>query len=73
MAKRPPRAGRGAPAAPARAKAKSRRPSEVEVVEESAGIGLDAGLAIATTLVLLASIVFVDMLLGKFGSGMFFS
>jgi hypothetical protein len=72
MAKSAPRPG-GRPQ-PARAAAKSKKPatSTVEVVEESPGIGPDVGLAIMTSVVLLAALVIVDMMQGKNGDGIFF-
>jgi hypothetical protein len=75
MAKRTPRAGRGAPAPARAAKTKSKKPaaSGVEVLEEAPGMGPDAGIVIMTTVVLVAALLFVDALLGKFGSGVFFS
>jgi hypothetical protein len=72
MAKPNPRAG-GRPQ-PARAAAKSKKPasSSVEVVEESPGIGTEAGMAIMTSVVLLIALVLVDMMQGKNGDGIFF-
>ncbi len=60
--------------APPRAAAKSRKPasSDVEVVEESPGLGLDAGIAVLTSLVLVAAIVLIDMLQAKNGDGLLF-
>ncbi len=47
--------------------------SEVEVVEEKKGMGWEGGVALFTTVILLAAIILVDMDLGdKFGQGMFF-
>lgn len=83
MARRTPaRSGRAAAAAPrARgraAKATSKKvstpaPSGVEVVEEAGGgLNIDAGIAIITTVLLLAAILFVDRHLGHYGGGVFF-
>lgn len=71
MAARSSRPSRGA--AP-RAAAKSRRAptSEVEVVEEAPGMGLDAGIAVFTSLVLVAAIVLVDKLMSQFDKGFLF-
>ena len=54
--------------------AKSARssPAEVEVVEESAGMGWEGGVAIVTTLILLVSWLLVDKQLGIYDSGVFF-
>jgi hypothetical protein len=70
MAARTPRSRASAP----RASAKSRRPStaEVEVVEEAPGMGLDAGIGIVTSIVLVVAIVMVDKLMSQFGKGFFF-
>ena len=65
MAKSTPRGGaRGAQ--PARAAAKSKKPAtvEVEVVEDAPGMGIDAGLAVFTTVALVAALVLMDMLHG---------
>jgi hypothetical protein len=72
MAKATPR--RAGAAAPARAAAKSRKvaSSDVEVVEEAPGLGIDAGMAIFTSLVLVAAVVLIDMMQGKNGDGMLF-
>jgi len=72
MAKSTPRGGaRGGQ--PARAAAKSKKPStvEVDVVEEAPGMGIDAGLAVFTTVVLVAALVLVDMLHGHLNQGGF--
>jgi hypothetical protein len=71
MAQRTPRSGsRAAP----RAAAKSRKPatSGVEVVEEAAGIGIDAGIAIITAVVLVAAVILVDMMQATNGDGFLF-
>jgi len=71
MAKANPRAGRGAPA---RATAKSKKSAEVEVAAEDApGMGIDAGLAILTSIVLVAAVILVDALMGKIDKGIFFT
>jgi len=45
----------------------------VEVVEEAGGgLNIDAGIAIITTVLLLAAILFVDRHLGHYGGGVFF-
>ncbi len=54
---------------------KERKPrtTEVEVVEESAGLGWETGVAILTGLVILAAILVTDWGLGKHcGEGIFF-
>ena len=73
MAQRTPRTARGAQ--PARASAKSKRAStsDVEVVEEAPGLGLDAGIAVMTTVVLLAALVLLDMMQGRNGDAIFFN
>ena len=70
MAMRPKPAGRGAPA---RAAAKSKKAASggVEVVEDAPGLGIDAGLAILTSIVLVAAIVLIDMMQAKNGDGIF--
>ena len=76
MAKKTPRGARAAkPAAPARepkAKSKKVTTTEIEVVEESPGEGIDAGIAIITTVILVAAILFVDAFRGASGEGLFF-
>lgn len=56
--------------------ARSRKDSsapEVEVVEEEAGMGIDDGILIVTTIVLLTACLMVDYANGTlFGKGMFF-
>jgi len=73
MAQRTPRtAGARQP----RAAAKSRKPSasaSVEVVEEAPGLGIDAGIAVMTTVVLVAALVLIDMMQGVNGDGIFFN
>lgn len=73
MAQRTPRSAAGKPA-PARAAAKSKKAatSDVEVVEESPGIGIDAGIAIMTAVMLLAALVCTDKIMGMFGEGILF-
>ena len=70
--KRPIRPGRGEPERAA--KAKSKRPAaEIEVVEEVVPSGsFESGLAIATTVALVAALLLVDALQGKIGQGIFF-
>jgi hypothetical protein len=58
-----------------KAKSKKAAPTtEVEVVEEAAGEGIDTGIVVMTTLTLVAAILFLDKLLGSFGEpyGVFF-
>jgi len=72
MAQRTPRpAGRGAQPARAAAKSKKAAPGGVEVVEEAPGIGVEAGMAILTSLILVAAIVLIDMMQAKNGDGIF--
>lgn len=73
MAQRTPRSAAGKPA-PARAAAKSKKAatSDVEVVEESPGMPLDAGMGIVTALMLLGAVLCTDKLMGMFGEGLFF-
>ena len=57
------------------ARAKSRKPvggGEVEVVEEAGGLGIDAGIVIATAAMLVIGLLVVDALMGKLDKGMFF-
>jgi len=57
------------------ARAKSRKPvggGEVEVVEEAGGLGIDAGIVIATAAMLVIGLLLVDALLGRHGEGIFF-
>ena len=47
--------------------------AEVEVVEESAGLSIDDGIPMVTTLVLLVAILVTDYVLGThYGEGLFF-
>jgi len=47
---------------------------EVEVVEESKSLGIDDGMVIVTTLLLIAAFVFTDYLLGAdYAKGWFFA
>lgn len=47
--------------------------SEVEVIEEKKGMGWEGGVAVITTLILVAACLCADYDLGhKFGTGMFF-
>jgi hypothetical protein len=71
MAQRTPRpAGR----TPARAAAKSKKAAsaDVEVTEPTGGLGVDAGLAILTTIVLIGAVVLIDMMQAKNGDGILF-
>lgn len=74
MAKRPVKAGKAAPARAA--KATSKKVAEVDVaVEDKPGMGVDAALAVGSTVLLLAAILFMDKLLAKIagsGAGVFF-
>ncbi len=69
-------AGRTPAAKPARTpKTKSKKPAataEVEVIEEAAGEGIDTGIVVMTSLILVAAFLFVDKLRGMFDEGMFF-
>ena len=57
----------------ARSRKASTTTTEVEIVEEDRGLGIDDGIAIVTTIVLLVSIGMVDYASGKFfDSGWFF-
>jgi len=73
MAQRTPRSAASKPA-PSRAAAKSKKSStsDVEVVEESPGLALDAGLGIVTALGLIGALVCTDKIMGMFGEGIFF-
>jgi hypothetical protein len=73
MAQRTPKTAAGRGAQPARAAAKSKKAASggVEVVEEAPGIGIDAGLAIVTTIILVAAIVLIDMMQAKNGDSLF--
>ena len=59
-----------------KARSKSTRSApvaEIEVVEEGGGMGIDDGIALVTTLVLMAAVLLVDYELGThYGGGMFF-
>jgi hypothetical protein len=56
--------------------ASSRKPSaaaEVEVVEESGGMGIDDGIPIITTVLLIGALLMVDYAIGiHYGAGFFF-
>ena len=41
------------------------------MVEDAPGLGIDAGLAILTSIVLVAAIVLIDMMQAKNGDGIF--
>ena len=46
---------------------------DVQILDEDEGMGIEDGIAIITTLILLAAIFLIDYDLGKnFGEGMFF-
>jgi len=73
MAKSTPRGGRGQPARAA-AKSKKAAASDVEVSgEEKPGIGFEAGVAILTSVVLIAALVLVDKMQGLNADGIFFN
>ena len=69
-------AGRTPAAKPARTpKATSKKPAattEVEVIEEAAGEGIDTGIVVMTSVILVTAILFVDKLRGIFDTGVFF-
>lgn len=54
------------------AKPTSRATTEVEVVEESPGMGWEAGVAIITAIALVVAILLVDHGMGPLGGGVFF-
>ncbi len=73
MAKRPIRPARSELAErPVKATSRKTVTTEVEVVEEESSGGFESGMAIATTVALLAAILLTDALLGRFGKGFFF-
>ncbi|MFT6110601.1 MAG: hypothetical protein ACJA2W_003528 [Planctomycetota bacterium] len=75
MAKSKGRSGRGG-AKPAPAAPKRREPvvDEIEVVEEEGGMGVDDGIILMTTLILLVAFLMVDYNRGKnYGEGMLFA
>lgn len=52
---------------------KSSASAEVEVVEESGGMGIDDGIPIITTVLLIAALMMVDYAIGThYGAGFFF-
>lgn len=61
---------------PAGKAAKSAKPAkvttEVEITEEAKPAGMEAGIAIVTTVALVAAILVVDYGLSGYGAGMFF-
>lgn len=67
-------AGGGKREARAASRKKSPAPAAaVEVVEEEKGMGVDDGIAIVTAVMLVAGIVIIDMVMGKYlGGGTFF-
>ena len=56
----------------ARSTSRKTRTTEVEVVEEDQGFGMEEGIIFMTTLILVVAFVLVDMARGKYGEGMFF-
>ena len=50
----------------------SRTTTEVDVVEERKPAGMEAGIAIVTTIALIAAILVIDHGLAGYGAGMFF-
>jgi hypothetical protein len=46
--------------------------TEVEITEEARPAGMEAGVAIVTTIALIAAILVVDYSLSGYGAGMFF-
>jgi hypothetical protein len=70
--------------AKSRSRASSRKPAsqsrkstdqaaEIEVVEEEGGLGIEDGVVLGTTLLLVVAILLIDRNLGvNFGQGMFF-
>jgi len=70
MAKRTPRSSsRSSTRATSR---KSTASAEVEVVEEAGGAGIDLGIIVITSLVLVTGLLMLDMIFSKMdGSGMF--
>ena len=77
MARRRPASSRGATsgARKTRSKSPAKKPAAaaaVEVVEEAEGPGIEAGVLVITTVVLLAACLCVDALLGTYGQGLFF-
>jgi hypothetical protein len=73
MARRTARAGgRAKPERQPKARSQKAAPAAtVEVVEEGGGMGIDAGIAIATTVLLILAFLFMDALKGKFDAGLF--
>lgn len=73
-AKAPKEAGRGG--REARATSKKAAPAaavEVEVVEEGRGLGIDDGIVLMTTVLLVIAFFFADYVLGTdYGKGLFF-
>ncbi len=53
-------------------KARTAPTADVEVVEESSGADIDTGIAVITTIVLVAAFLFVDAIRGQYGEGLFF-
>ena len=71
---RPSRSSKGAGERQASSKSPRSKPAaEIEVVEEGGGMGIDDGIAIITTIVLLVAVLLVDYELGtNYGEGMVF-
>ena len=63
------RSGGGASRGSTKSKSKKAAAVEVEVVEEEGGMGIDDGIAIMTTLVLIAAILLVDYWQSVFADG----
>ena len=69
------RSRRKAPSPREATRTKSRKAAaavEVEVVEEEGGLGMEDGMLIVTSLVLLVAFFFVDYGRGAYSEGMFF-
>lgn len=67
------RASRGGSGRQTSSKTAAPQAAEVEVVEESGGMGIDAGIAIFTFIILVVACLFVDAHLGRYpDSGLFF-
>jgi hypothetical protein len=52
--------------------ARSAKTTDVEVVEESSGLGFEGGVAIITALLLVAAWILIDHELGAMNQGLFF-
>jgi len=51
---------------------KEAAPAAVEIVEEEPGMGINEGIILTTTIVLIVAWLFVDFHYGRYGGGMFF-